>query len=462
MLQSKLKASYDWVILGIYLSLLCIGWMTYYAISYPQNADQDILSLSTPITKQSLYILIALGVLLFTLLIGWKLWQTFAYAVYGVGIFLLVLVLIIGAEIKGAKAWFSFGAFSFQPAEIAKLGTALAMASFLSNFKTDLKIRQYQLIGVGIVLLPVFLILLQPDAGSAITFFTFFILMFIVGLNEVYYLIGLLLFITFILGFLVPFDAFVFGVICIAIIASWYFSKRFQFHLIVLFLAIASVIVSAIFLNHLYAFGVGGFILSLYLSQLWRSRQERMSIMLVGGIFLLIGFSLFSNSLFQGLEPHQQERIKVWLKPEECDPRGSLYNILQSKVAIGSGGFWGKGFLQGNMTKLKFVPEQSTDFIFSTIGEEHGFVGSLTVIVLYFVLIFKILRSAESHPNKFISYYSIAFAGLLFIHVLINIGMTIGLVPIIGIPLPFISKGGSSLIGMSLMLGIYLRMHSRT
>ena len=178
-------------------------------------------------------------------------------------------------------------------------------------------------------------------------------------------------------------------------------------------------------------------------------------------MILLTGFALMTTQLFLSLDKHQQERINVWLKPSECDPRGSLYNILQSKVAIGSGGFWGKGFLKGNMTKLRFVPEQSTDFIFSTIGEEHGFIGSVLVVTLFTILMLRIMRTAESISTKFISYYSMGLAGLLLVHVLVNIGMTIGLMPIIGIPLPFISKGGSSLIGFSLMLGIYIRMQAK-
>ena len=189
-------------------------------------------------------------------------------------------------------------------------------------------------------------------------------------------------------------------------------------------------------------------------------REKLVFIMPIGIIGLCL-FAVSSIKLFEGLEAHQQERIKVWLKPEECDPRGSLYNVLQSKVAIGSGGFFGRGFMNGNMTKLKFVPEQSTDFIFSTIGEEQGFVGSSIVILLYILLIWRILQRSEQESNKFISHFGICLAGLIFIHVLINIGMTLGLMPIIGIPLPFISKGGSSLIGFSLMLGVFIRMQTK-
>jgi rod shape determining protein RodA len=202
--------------------------------------------------------------------------------------------------------------------------------------------------------------------------------------------------------------------------------------------------------------------LGVSLIMLWRNRQEKLSLFLPLAVAVLYAFSYFSINLFNGLELHQQERIKVWLKPSECDPRGSLYNLLQSKVAIGSGGMLGKGFMNGNMTKLKFVPEQSTDFIFSTIGEEQGFFGSVIVILLFVILIWRILNTSERMTNKFASYFGLSLAGFLFIHVLVNIGMTMGLVPIIGIPLPFISKGGSSLIGFSLMLGVFIRMQSRS
>ena len=228
------------------------------------------------------------------------------------------------------------------------------------------------------------------------------------------------------------------GILLISLIYGFYFMKLdYMIYVALLFLAISLVL-------------------------LWRNRQEKLSLFLPLAVAVLYGFSYFSINLFNGLELHQQERIKVWLKPSECDPRGSLYNLLQSKVAIGSGGTLGKGFMNGNMTKLKFVPEQSTDFIFSTIGEEQGFFGSVIVILLFVVLIWRILSTCEHMTNRFASYFGLSLAGFLFIHVLVNIGMTMGLVPIIGIPLPFISKGGSSLIGFSLMLGVFIRMQSRS
>lgn len=457
----KDRILYDWVTIGIYISLLCIGWMAYYAVTYTQNEGRDFFDLSTPITKQTVFTVTALLVFITVTFIDWKFWQNFAYIFYGAGLVLLILVLIFGSEIKGAKAWFSFGGFSFQPAEIAKLGTALALSAYLSNFKTDLKVRQYQLVAIGLILVPVFLILLQPDAGSALTFFSFFLLLFVAGLNEIYFLIGAVLIATFILSIVFPLEYFELGLLIIIPIIAWFFSKRFPLSWVVLVLSLAAVVVSFLYLSYWYWIGIGVLGSLVFLILLWRSRQERLSLALLSSMILLTGFALMTTQLFLSLDKHQQERINVWLKPSECDPRGSLYNILQSKVAIGSGGFWGKGFLKGNMTKLRFVPEQSTDFIFSTIGEEHGFIGSVLVVTLFTILMLRIMRTAESISTKFISYYSIGLAGLLLVHVLVNIGMTIGLMPIIGIPLPFISKGGSSLIGFSLMLGIYIRMQAK-
>ncbi len=457
----KDRILYDWVTIGIYISLLCIGWMAYYAVTYTQNEGRDFFDLSTPITKQTFFTVTALLVFITVTFIDWKFWQNFAYIFYGAGLVLLILVLIFGSEIKGAKAWFSFGGFSFQPAEIAKLGTALALSAYLSNFKTDLKVRQYQLVAIGLILVPVFLILLQPDAGSALTFFSFFLLLFVAGLNEIYFLIGAVLIATFILSIVFPMEYFELGLLIIIPIIAWYFSKRFPLSWVVLVLSLAAVVVSFLYLSYWYWIGIGVLGSLVFLILLWRSRQERLSLALLSSMILLTGFSLMTTQLFLSLDKHQQERINVWLKPSECDPRGTLYNILQSKVAIGSGGFWGKGFLKGNMTKLRFVPEQSTDFIFSTIGEEHGFIGSVLVVTLFTILMLRIMRTAESISTKFISYYSMGLAGLLLVHVLVNIGMTIGLMPIIGIPLPFISKGGSSLIGFSLMLGIYIRMQAK-
>lgn len=462
MKRKQQVGNFDWIIIGIYLSLLIIGWLSINSVTYSQNINRDLFDLSVPITKQTVYIVIALIVLLLTQWIDDKFWHTFAYIIYGIGIFLLLLVLIVGSEIKGAKAWFNMGGFSFQPAEIAKFGTALALSSYLSYFKTNLKHLNYQLISFAIILVPVFLILLQPDAGSALTFFSFLILLFIEGLNEFYYLAIILFFTVFIFSFVTPIPYVLLGILILSIIVCWIYSRSFKYQWIIFSICMIGLVLANIFFPIYQVAMIAGGLLIISLVYLWKSKEEKLSIILVisGGLLVLFAYS--TVSFFNRLEPHQQERIKVWLNPSECDPRGSLYNILQSKVAIGAGGFLGRGYLNGNMTKLKFVPEQSTDFIFSSIGEEQGFIGSMTVIVLFFVLIFRLIVMSERTEKKFYSNYAICLSGLLFFHVIINIGMTMGLVPIIGIPLPFISKGGSALIGFSLMLGVYLKMQSKS
>lgn len=461
MYNSNRKSGYDWIIIGIYISLLIIGWFAIYAATYSYNVEVDFLDASVPITKQTIYVVVAVSVFLSSLYINSKFWHTFAYIFYGIGIFLLFLVLIFGSEIKGAKAWFVFGGFSFQPAEIAKFGTALALSSFLSYFKVNLKTTSYLWISVFIIFTPIFFILLQPDAGSALTFFSFFILLFIEGFSPLFYLAFILCIIVFITTFIFPLIFVIFSLLIVAIIFSWFYFKSFKFQWPLLIISIITILTVFILYNQILGLGIAIGVLLLSLILLWKGRQEKLVFIMPIGIIGLCLFAISSIKLFEGLEAHQQERIKVWLKPEECDPRGSLYNVLQSKVAIGSGGFFGRGFMNGNMTKLKFVPEQSTDFIFSTIGEEQGFVGSSIVILLYILLIWRILQRSEQESNKFISHFGICLAGLIFIHVLINIGMTLGLMPIIGIPLPFISKGGSSLIGFSLMLGVFIRMQTK-
>ena len=462
MIRTVRNAQYDWMIIGIYLSLIIIGWFSIYAATYTYSEDTNFLDLSVPITKQTVYIAIALSVFIIALFIDVKFWHTFAYIFYGISIFLLLLVLFVGSEIKGARAWFVIGGFSFQPSEIAKFCTTLAVSSYLSYYKVNLKTGVYQWIVVGIILAPVFFILLQPDAGSAITFLSLFILLFIEGFNPVYYISAVSLFLSFVFSILFPLEQVIMAIILAAIGFSWFNFKIFKYHYALLAVLLISLIYCFYFLGLGYMIYVALGFLGVSLIMLWRNRQEKLSLFLPLAVAVLYAFSYFSINLFNGLELHQQERIKVWLKPSECDPRGSLYNLLQSKVAIGSGGMLGKGFMNGNMTKLKFVPEQSTDFIFSTIGEEQGFFGSVIVILLFVVLIWRILNTSERITNKFASYFGLSLAGFLFIHVLVNIGMTMGLVPIIGIPLPFISKGGSSLIGFSLMLGVFIRMQSRS
>ncbi len=452
----------DWLVLGVYFSLLVIGWLAIYSSTYSHNVDQNFLDPDVPIVKQTLYIAVALLAFGIGLAVDSRFWYTFAYAFYGIGLVLLVLVLIVGTEVKGARAWFNLGGFSFQPSELVKFSTMLAVASYLSYYKVRLNDLRYQGYILLLIAAPCLLILLQPDAGSAITFFSLFILLFVEGLNPLYFVMVLLMGLVFVFSILVPLSWVYFSLILLAVCGSWYYMRPFRYHYPVLGLLLGVAFYLFVWLGDLTGLWFAAGFLVLSLGLLWRSKQQKLALMmpLVVGFFSL--FAIGGQQMFEGLKPHQQERIKVWLKPSECDPRGSLYNLLQSKVAIGSGGIFGKGFMNGNMTKLKYVPEQSTDFIFSTIGEEHGFIGSVVVLLLFFGLIWRIFTLSTLSDYKFGSYFGVALASLLGFHVLINIGMTMGLVPVVGIPLPFISKGGSSLIIFSLMLGVFLRFQNKS
>jgi rod shape determining protein RodA len=372
---------------------------------------------------------------------------------------LLVLVLIVGKEINGAKAWFSFGFFSFQPSEWAKFGTALAVASYLSFHKTTVTKANVFLISLSLFLGPALLILLQPDFGSSLVFFSFFILLYRRGMSPLYLMIGLSASAIFICSLMFSPNLVTVFLLCIGfavLVAEWAGNIKSL-------LLIAGMFALAIFLTMqeelLFAGGCAGAGLLYYIIYHFRKGNYRIVTLVVPLLVLASLFSYTTSYVFENvLRPHQQDRVNVWLRPEKCDPRGSLYNLIQAKLAIGSGGLTGKGFLKGEMTKLNYVPEQSTDFIFTTIGEEQGFVGSLGVIVLFAILLIRCVNMAERANLEFIRNYGYAVTGILLVHFTFNIGMTMGLLPVVGIPLPFISKGGSSLLAFSIMLAVLIKM----
>ncbi|HRP85444.1 MAG TPA: rod shape-determining protein RodA [Saprospiraceae bacterium] len=450
----------DWVVLSLYLALVAIGWTMIYAVSHDRNTSGSILSLDYNGGRQMIWIGISLFILFFILVFDSKIWRTFSYGFYAIGTILLILVLFFGKVINGQKAWFGLGMFTFQPAEIAKFGTALALANLLSDYKMKLSEPRAAMVAISLVLLPPLLIMLQPDAGSALVFFSFFILLFREGLNASLYIIILSFAGLFILSLLFGFDN-TYLVILIAGLAImvYHLPNRLYYMLAVGMLGIGGFI-AVNSGNAPELLGVlTGILLVLAGILVWKKKSQLVFV-LVSVLTIASLTSFFSNFVFNILEPHQQERINVWLHPERCDPRGSLYNVLQSKMAIGSGGLSGKGFLNGTLTKLNYVPEQTTDFIFCTVGEEHGFIGTLIVISLYLTLLLRLSFVAERQRLNFSRNYIWGVTGILFFHFLINIGMTMGLVPIIGIPLPFVSYGGSSLIGFTVLLGVVIKLDS--
>jgi rod shape determining protein RodA len=402
----------DWVMAGIFLVLVVFGWLNIYAAVYDEN-HTSIFDISQRYGKQMIWIIAAFLMVMVTLLLDPKLFSQFAYLIYAACILILVGVIFGGKEVSGSKSWFQIGSFALQPAEFAKLGTALAIAKYLSAQDISMKSpRTWFTLGV-IILLPAALILLQKDTGSALVFIAFLIVLYRAGLSG-FLMLGFLMMPVLGVLSLVMNRLILAGILLgIAVVMFLYTKKRLRQGFIIFFIWLASV-----------------------------------------------GFVFSVNYGFQNiLKTHQRERIKVLLG-QRTDLKGAGYNVNQSLIAIGSGKLFGKGFLQGTQTKYNFVPEQSTDFIFCTVGEEWGFLGSFAVVALYMWLLVRILTVAERQRSKFSRIFGYCVASLIFFHVIINIGMTLGLLPVIGIPLPFLSYGGSSLWAFTLLLFIFVRQDS--
>jgi len=405
-------ANIDKVSILLYGILILFGWINIYASQY--NEDTAIaLDFSSRYGKQLLFIGIACFVAFLTLIIDWKFYYSLSYLFYISIILLLISVLFKGEVIGGATSWFDIGIFKFQPSEFAKFTTALALAKYYNNLHIKRISFQEKLKAYAIIILPFLLIVLQNDLGTALVYTAFVLVLYREGISGNILIFGLIIAILFILT-----------------------------------LVIEKTILTSILL---------GISVLLYLL----SRRKKKEILLIlGGLIICTSFIFSVDYIFNNvLGPHQKKRINILLG-KEFDPHGAGYNLIQSKIAIGSGGISGKGFLNGTQTRFDFVPEQSTDFIFCTIGEEWGFLGSLFFMILFVGLLLRVLFLAERQRSNFSRIYGYSVATILFMHFVINIGMTIGLLPVIGIPLPFISYGGSSLIGFTILLFIFLNLDS--
>lgn len=486
----------DYVVLTCYIALVMVGWLMIYSASYSLNASASFFDLSNIAGKQMLFIVFCAVMLFFIQMSDWTFWRTLAFPIYLFSLVLLAGTIVFGREVNGANAWYQFGGFSFQPSEIAKFSTCLAIASYLSATGVTLRETKSRLYAIGLFMVPVLIILLQKDTGSALVFFSFLLVLFREGLPSGWYVLGFGTALMVILGLMypAPYVSTTLILLATARIAWEYQNKRPWW------LVLAALIPVAIWWPEITAWlwGLGveqglfaaptepaasgaepmaaplhpAWIMALPLvyfgvvflkSYLRKNSLIQRKLQLIGLVTFLACSQVFlAGFAYSLMAPHQQQRIRIWLNPAEAatDARGSAYNLLHSKMAIGSGGLLGKGPLQGNMTKLKYVPEQSTDFIFCTVGEEHGFVGVLGVVGLFFVLLIRITQIAERQRSNFSRVYAYGVAGVIFVHVIVNIGMTMGLFPIIGIPLPFISYGGSSLIGFTLLIGVLLKLDS--
>lgn len=460
--RNSRSRSIDITTFSIFLALVAIGWLMIYAVNYEEGVNDSFKSfISSAIGKQTIWTVIAFvafGVIQF---IDWRFWQTFAYLIYGLAIVLLIAVLVFGVTINGSTSWLSAGGFTLQPSELAKFGTALALAAFLNNYSTNLKQLNSQLSIVGLFMAPVLLILLQPDAGSALVFFSFLILLYREGLPGNYYILGISIALLLILGLFLPISLVILGLeLIFVVILAFYMPQR---NVYIPSALVYTAIMIAMARQDLTSYLVlpTTIILVVMIYRLQRNPDFTFGSLIVALLVLGSSLAFASNYAFNNiLKPHQQDRINVWLRPHLSDPRGSLYNVLQSKLAISSGGIQGKGFLKGTMTKLNYVPEQSTDFIFCTVGEEHGFIGSISIIGLFMILLIRLTILAERQKSAFSRQYIYGITGILFVHFFINIGMTMGLMPIIGIPLPFISRGGSALLGFTVMMAVVLKLDS--
>ncbi len=399
----------DWVSVSIYIILILFGWLSIYSATV-NDYSKGIFDLSSRYGKQILWIGLALFLALLILIIDAKFFSTFAYLFYFLIIIVLISVLLFGKTVAGSKSWFQIGNFAIQPAEFAKFITALTLAKYLSTLNVDMRRLKTKIVAITILSIPAVLILLQNDTGSALVYFSFVFVLYREGFS----------------GFII---------VLIVIMALLF--------IVTLWLGYVYVAITLTVLSFLYL--------------LFNKKRKKYFKLIFSLLLLSLTYVFSVNYAFEHvLKPHQKIRIQVLLGIKK-DIHGAGYNVNQAKIAIGSGGLTGKGYLKGMLTHNRFVPEQSTDFIFCTIGEERGFVGTFVLILLFVMLMVRLIFLAERQRSQFARIYGYGVVSILFFHIAVNIGMTIGLAPVVGIPLPFFSYGGSSLWAFTILLFIFLK-----
>lgn len=409
--ESTIVDKIDWVVIAIYFALVIMGWLNIYAAVYDNEQEMGIFNLELNSGKQLIWIATSVLIIIVIMTLDFRFYDSFAFVIYGLVVFLLILVLFAGTKVAGSTSWFSIGGFRMQPSEFAKFATALGLAKYMSRMGYKLTKFNDIFVTACIIIVPPLLIIIQGDTGTALVFGAFVIVLYREGLNPTIILIGLI--------------------------------------------AIALFVLTLIFeqTSLIIAVGVVGVLIILIGKKKWQRIVTVAAGMLIV-ISVIWSVDYFVNDI---LKPHQQNRIKALINPE-ADPLGYGWNVTQSKIAIGSGGLLGKGYLQGTQTKFDFVPEQSTDFIFCTLGEEQGWLGTTVVIILFVFLLIRLVRIAERQKETFARVYGYSVASIIFIHFLVNVGMTIGLFPVIGIPLPLFSYGGSSLWAFTILIFILLKI----
>ncbi len=410
--EADISGKLDWATMALYAVLVALGWINIYAAVYDETANQTIWDLSLNSGRQLMFIAASLVIILMIIIVDMRFYETFAYLFYGIILFVLLLVPLIGKEVGGNKSWIGIGSFGVQPSEFAKFVTALAVAKFMGSVGFRMDNNRNQMILFGMIFLPLALILLQKDFGTAIVFTAFVFVFYREGMSPFIIIVGVSAAAIAILTLIVKNQWYLHGAILIVLAALIFFGRR---------------------------------------------KAKRIMALTAGALVLMVTIESFDYIVNNVLPIRHKKRLEALVDPD-FDPMGINWNVTQSKIAIGSGGFMGKGFLKGTQTKFDFVPEQSTDFIFCTIGEEHGWLGSFVVIGLFMALLLRVVFIAERQKSKFSRAYGYAVASIFFFHFAINIGMTIGLFPVIGIPLPFFSYGGSSLWSFTILLFILLKL----
>lgn len=410
--EDNISGKLDWYTVLIYCAMVLLGWFNIFAAVYDETANQSIFDLSLNSGRQLLFTAACAIIVLVIIIMDMRFYETFAYLFYGFILVLLFLVPFIGKEVGGNKAWLGIGSFGGQPSEFAKVATALALAKFIGSvgFRID-NFRQLAIL-FCIIGAPMVLILLQKDTGTAMVFSSLVLVFYREGMSPFLIVVGICAAIIFILTLLIPNQWFLHGGVAVVLALAIFFNKR---------------------------------------------KVKRIALLSIGALIISGVIESVDYVVTNVLKPHQQNRIKALINPD-ADPLGYGWNVTQSKIAIGSGGFWGKGFLEGTQTKFDFVPEQSTDFIFCTIGEEHGWIGSLIVVSLFVVFLLRLVFIAERQKNRFARAYGYSVVCIFFFHFAVNIGMTVGLFPVIGIPLPFFSYGGSALWSFTILLFVLLKL----
>lgn len=466
----------DWWTIALYVILVMCGWLSVCGASYDYG-DPDFFSLSTRAGKQLMWIGCSFGLGFVLLMIEERFYDTYAYLIYGILLLLLFGTIFNPHEIKGSRSWIVLGPVSLQPAEFAKFATALALAKYIGEYTFSMEKGKNLMMALGIILVPMVLIVCQKETGSALVYLSFFLVLYREGMTGAVLFSGICAVVYFIVGIrfsevMMPDECTSWGdfsvmtliVIFSALLVKAYgknYSRAFGY---ILLAGLGTILLGVLFSLYVIPYDVAvlqAFVflaLCIYLVYLFLRERLRSYLYILFFALGSVGFFYSADYVFNDvLEPHQQVRIKVLLGMED-DPTGAGYNVNQSKIAIGSGGFLGKGFLNGTQTKLKYVPEQDTDFIFCTVGEEQGFVGASAVILLFSVFIWRLIWLAERQSSRFGRVYGYCVLSVFFFHLFVNVGMVLGLTPVIGIPLPFFSYGGSSLWGFTILLFVFLRI----